>query len=300
VTVSGQVQVTDLAQAGLTGGVVAAPLSSSVMSADPQPDTGKTPTLHLVPATCCACGDEPSEPVAITEDFDLRTSSDTFLALQCLGCGSVFLSLVPGDDSAARVYPAEYRLIQAPRLIGAPEPGTSVLSLGVRVPAGRFGAPGSEGTYDYAVLNLTLEHVAEPTAVLAAVRDALRPGARAVVILHNLGSPAFRFFKGRHWGGYDAPRQRRVLSVQGLKRLADGAGLEMESLSTVAASGPWDRSMRRWCQDWRAPVWLADRFGDRAVLSPALFTALDAVLRLRGRAALMVATLRRPERRAAP
>ena len=299
VTVSGQVQATEPSRPGLTGGVLAPPLSAPATPADPHPDTGETPALHLVPAMCCACGDEPSEPVAVTEDFDLRTSPDTFLALQCQGCGSLFLSLVPGDDSAARIYPAGYRPIRVSRLI-APEPGAAVLSLGVTVPADGIGAPGSVGSYDFALLNLTLEHVPDPTGVLAAVHDALRPGARAVVVLHNIESPAFRFFRGRHWGGYDAPRQRRVLSVEGLRRLAAGAGLEVESLSTVAASDPWNRSMLRLCQDWQAPAWLADRFGDRAVASSALFAALDAVLRLLGRGALMVATLRRLERRPPP
>jgi hypothetical protein len=236
----------------------------------------------------------------VTEDFDLRTSPDTFLALKCRGCGSVFLSLVPGDDSAAQIYPAEYRPFPASRLIGSTEQGARVLSLGVTVPAGRIGALESGEGYDYAVLDLTLEHVPEPTTVLTAVRDALRPGARAVVVLHNLGSPAFRFFKGRHWGGYDPPRQRRVLSVQGLRRLATIAGLEMDGLASGAASAPWNRSMRRLCQDWQTPAWLADRFGDRAVVSSALFTALEAVLRWFGRGALMVAMLRRPERRPAP
>ena len=299
-TVVGQVpQVTEPSSPGLARGV-AQPLALPTTPAEPPPHTGDAPTLHLVPATCCVCGDEPSEPVAVTEDFDLRTSPDTFLALKCQGCGSVFLSLVPGDDSAAQIYPAAYRPCSASRLIGATEQGASVLSLGVTVPAGRIGALESGEGYDYAVLDLTLEHVPDPTTVLTAVRDALRPGARAVVILHNLEAPAFRFFQGRHWGGYDAPRQRRVLSVQGLRRLAAVAGLEVDGQSTGAASEPWSRSMRRLCQDWQAPAWLADRFGDRAVVSSALFSALEAVLCRLGRGALMVATVRRPERRAAP
>jgi SAM-dependent methyltransferase len=175
-----------------------------------------------------------------------------------------------------------------------------VLDLGVPAPTGDIRDAAAAAPYDQAVLVLTLEHAPHPAELLAAVRDALRPGARAVVVLNNLGSPAFGLFKGRHWGGYDVPRQRRLLSVEGLRHLAAGAGLEVDSVSTAAAAEPWTRSLRRLCQDWQAPAWLADRFGDGAVGSAALFGALDALLRLLGRGALLVVTLRRPERRPSP
>ncbi len=258
-------------------------------------------TLTLTPATCCVCGDAPSEPVAVTEDFDFRTSTDTFLALQCQGCGSIYLSLVSCDDAASRIYPPAYRPARAALWTGATKVGSRVLDVGLPVRADRIKDAARElEPYDHVVLALTLEHAPDPAEVLAAVRDALRPGACAVVILHNLRSPAFGLFKGRHWGGYDVPRQRRLLSVEGLERLAAGAGLEVASLSTVAAAEPWIRSARRLCQDWQAPTWLADRFGDEAVASAALFGALDSLLRVLGRGALVAATLRRPERRPPP
>jgi hypothetical protein len=233
----------------------------------------------------------------VTEDFDFRTSADTFLVLECRGCGSLYLNLVP-DESAARIYPAEYRPALASRWGDPAKPSARVLNLGLPTGTGRTADAGREREqYDHAVLALTLEHAHDPAEVLAAVHDGLRPGAGAVVVLHNLRSPAFGLFKGRHWGGYDVPRQRRVLSVEGLKRLAAGTGLEVAGLSTVAAAEPWTRSLRRLCRDWQAPAWLADRFGDGATASAALFGALDSLLRVVDRGALLVAILRRPEHR---
>jgi hypothetical protein len=233
----------------------------------------------------------------VTEDFDFHTSPDTFLALQCAGCGSVYLSLVPGEESAAQIYPARYSPPRAARRRPTAEAGARAFEPGLPVPSGCLqDAAREREQYDRATLALTLEHAPDPGEVLAAVHAMLRPGARATVVLHNLGSPAFALFKGRHWGGYDVPRQRRILSADGLRRLAARAGLEVVGLSTVAAADPWTRSLRRLCQDWDGPAWLANRFGDGALASTAFFGALDSLLRRLGRGALLVATLRRPER----
>jgi hypothetical protein len=116
-----------------------------------------------------------------------------------------------------------------------------------------------------------------------------------VALLNNLASPAFSWFGGRHWGGYDAPRQRRVLSRDGLARLADGAGFELAGVAGVAAAGPWVRSLHRWLTDWNAPAWLARRFSAQARVAPALLHLLDVALRASGRSTFMAATFRRPE-----
>jgi SAM-dependent methyltransferase len=150
------------------------------------------------------------------------------------------------------------------------------------------------GHYDLALLIRTLEHAFDPAAVLAAVRSALRPGGHAVVVVNNLGSPSFGLFAGRHWGGYDAPRQRRLFTTDGLTRLARHSGLELASVSTLASADPWARSVHRMLRDWGAPGWLVDRFGPKSFLALAGFGILDSMLRLRGRGALAVAILRRP------
>jgi hypothetical protein len=277
---------------------LATPQTPATLAGQPVAPGASPLPLALSPTLCPVCGDRASEPAAVTKDFDFATSPDTFLVLKCVGCGSIYLSLVPTDEEAARIYPAVYLEQRPGRWRGSPEEGARILDLGVPVRRSRLEEVARGGEqYDLARLDLTLEHIPDPAATLEAVRFALRPGARAVLILNNLRSPAFSLFGGRHWGGYDAPRQRRVLTVDGLLRLAEGAGLELTGLSTVASANPWRQSMRRLCQDWGAPAWLARRFDNRARASTALFGGLDSLFRLLGRGALLVATLRRPARR---
>ena len=54
-----------------------------------------TASLSLVPARCCLCEDDDAEPVAVGEDFEYRTSPDSFLAMRCRGCGLIYLILAP-------------------------------------------------------------------------------------------------------------------------------------------------------------------------------------------------------------
>lgn len=253
--------------------------------------------LTLVPVFCSVCGDQPSEPAAMIEDFELRTSPHTFMALRCGMCGSVFLGLAPDHAALDRIFPTAALARRAPAWEGGPG-AARVLELGPWVNAEQLRRLPDGVPYDLARLDLTLECTVEPLATLEAVRGALRPGGYAVALLNNLRSPAFGWFGGRHWGGYDAPRQRRVLSQDGLARLAQAAGFELAGVTGVAAAGPWVRSLHRWCTDWGAPAWVARRFADQARVAPALFHLVDTILRPSGRSSYVAATLRRRESRA--
>jgi hypothetical protein len=262
-----------------------------------RPPAGDT-ELSLVPAFCSVCGDQPSEPAAMTEDFELQTSPQTFLVLRCGMCGSLFLALAPSEAVLDRIFPRAALIRSAPGWDGRPAGAARVLELGPWVSAEQLRRlPQADGTYDIARLDLTLECTADPLATLEAVRAALRPGGRAMVLLNNLGSPAFAWFGGRHWGGYDPPRQRRVLSRDGLRRLVDAAGFVLADITPIASAGPWIRSLGRWCSDWGAPAWVARRFSPQASVAPRLFRLLDLALRPSGSSTLLVATLRRPELR---
>ena len=277
---------------------VTRPRSVEVPTASPHAPAGEV-DLALVPAFCSVCGDQPSEPAAMTEDFELRTSPHTFLTLCCGMCGSLFLALAPSEAALDRIVPTAALARRAPAWEGASAGGVRVLDLGPWVSADQLRRVPHDGVpYDLARLDLTLECTADPLATLEAVRAALRPGGYAMALLNNLRSPAFHWFGGRHWGGYDAPRQRRVLSYDGLAHLAHAAGFQLAGVTGVAAAGPWVRSLHRWCIDWGAPAWLARRFSSRAMMAPALFHAVDAVCRSWGRSSFVVATLRRPESRA--
>jgi len=68
--------------------------------------------LTLVPAVCCLCGVEDVDPVGVGEDFEYRTSADTFLAVKCRRCGLVYLNPRPDDDEAGRIYPDHYHAFE--------------------------------------------------------------------------------------------------------------------------------------------------------------------------------------------
>lgn len=69
---------------------------------------GRESPLALVPARCCICGHDDADPVAVGEDFEYRTSPDTFLAVRCRDCGLIYLNPRPAVAELPRIYPPEY------------------------------------------------------------------------------------------------------------------------------------------------------------------------------------------------
>ena len=65
-------------------------------------------TLSLVRTRCCICDADDADPVAVGEDFEHRTSRDTFLATRCRACGLLFVNPQPAAHELARLYPAAY------------------------------------------------------------------------------------------------------------------------------------------------------------------------------------------------
>jgi SAM-dependent methyltransferase len=57
---------------------------------------------------CCVCGAEDCVPVGIGEDFEYRTSPDTFIAMRCRECGLVYLDPRPIPTELPRIYPPNY------------------------------------------------------------------------------------------------------------------------------------------------------------------------------------------------
>ena len=89
---------------------IVTPLAEPELGVTPLPRTQPTvkPGLRLVPTVCCLCNIEDVDPIGVGEDFEYRTSADTFLAVRCRRCGLVFLDPRPADDEAGRIYPDHY------------------------------------------------------------------------------------------------------------------------------------------------------------------------------------------------
>ena len=73
----------------------------------PTTSTGSA-RLRLETRGCCICGHQRAEPVAVGEDFEYRSSPDTFLAVRCSECGLVYLNPCPASGELSRIYPADY------------------------------------------------------------------------------------------------------------------------------------------------------------------------------------------------
>lgn len=69
---------------------------------------GHTQPLSLMSVKCCICDRDDAEPIAVGEDFEYRTSPDTFLAVRCRSCGLVYLNPRPTPDELPHLYPPDY------------------------------------------------------------------------------------------------------------------------------------------------------------------------------------------------
>ncbi len=92
-------------------------------------------------------------------------------------------------------------------------------------------------TYDAAVFQHSLEHVADPVADLRLVRAALRNGGMVIVTVPNFGCWQRRHF-GQRWFNLDLPRHRFHFNSQALTATLEQAGFtEVETLTTSSAVG---------------------------------------------------------------
>jgi len=64
--------------------------------------------LDLTHVKCCVCETDDAIPVGVGQDFEYRTSDDTFLAMQCSSCGLVYLNPRPAVSEFERIYPENY------------------------------------------------------------------------------------------------------------------------------------------------------------------------------------------------
>ena len=151
-----------------------------------------------------------------------------------------------------------------------------------------------ENSYDFAFMIQTIEHVAHPEKVLAAVFEILKPGARLVVVTDNTDSVDFRLFKNSYWGGYHFPRHWNLFNRRSLTKLAAKCGFEMAGLTTQVSPVNWIYSIHNALVDLRAPRFLINRFTLKSTLSLSAFTSLDILLQKLAKGALLRATLQKP------
>jgi len=73
-----------------------------------KPVIASSQALHLEQTLCSICQIDDAEPVAVGEDFEYRTSADSFLAVRCRRCGLVYLDPRPSTSDFETIYPPTY------------------------------------------------------------------------------------------------------------------------------------------------------------------------------------------------
>lgn len=64
--------------------------------------------LKLEHVRCCVCDTDAATPVGLGQDYEYRTSPDTFLAMQCDSCRLVYLNPRPAVSEFETIYPDTY------------------------------------------------------------------------------------------------------------------------------------------------------------------------------------------------
>jgi SAM-dependent methyltransferase len=122
------------------------------------------------------------------------------------------------------------------RAVGVDTSATAVARarehLGVEAHAGELADVGLPAeTFDTVSIAHTLEHVADPVALLSEVHRVTKPEGRIAIVVPNAASLTSRAWR-EHWLGLDAPRHLCVFTSEGLRRALDRAGLRAESIVT--------------------------------------------------------------------
>lgn len=152
-----------------------------------------------------------------------------------------------------------------------------------------------ESGYDVVYTLQTIEHVADPGALLRAILVLLKPGGRLVIVTDNTETADFRFWKAHFWGGYHFPRHWNLFNRMALSRLANDCGFEVEKVDTIVSPVNWVYSIHNYLVAKKAPNWLIARFSLASPISLAAFTLVDTVFQKFGRGALLNAFLVKPE-----
>ena len=124
-------------------------------------------------------------------------------------------------------------------------------TLGIDAHQGELAQVGfNDETFDAVSLSHTLEHIADPVALLREVRRVTRPGGRIAILVPNVRSMLSRML-GSYWLGLETPRHLVNFSPAGLRIAIERSGLELESLrtSSLGATGVAAFSIARWRGD---------------------------------------------------
>lgn len=107
----------------------------------------------------------------------------------------------------------------------------------------RFEEFDSERRFHVIILFNIVEHVADPKAVLARVRQLLHPEGLAVVKTPNTDSLDARLFRHRNWGGFHCPRHWVLFNKASFSSLVEDSGLAVRTAEFTQGAPFWTTSV---------------------------------------------------------
>lgn len=119
--------------------------------------------------------------------------------------------------------------------------------LGVNIFVGElYEANFQDGYFDVVVMNHSLEHMADPLAVLMEVRRVMKADGTLIIGVPNIGSRSAKIF-GRYWTGIDAPRHFYCFTPHTLKLILEKAGFNIGPINYFYSSqiGSLNNYLRR-------------------------------------------------------
>lgn len=137
---------------------------------------------------------------------------------------------VLGVDRSSRAVSLARELAGVPAVLGTLPEDREVLA--------------GEPLFDLATCWEVLEHVDDPAATLASIRELLLPTGRLVLTVPNFAGWGARFF-GREWIGLDLPRHLTHFTPATLEAMLRATGYRVVHRTTIAQSGWLRHSARR-------------------------------------------------------
>lgn len=151
---------------------------------------------------------------------------------------------------------------------------------GYTVVAGRFEDVALEpASFDLMIMNQLIEHVADPRAMIAKARAALRPGGHLVIETPNLDSLDARLFRRRYWGGYHFPRHFTLFDARTLAATVRAGGLEPVERRPLVCPQFWILSLHHVALERGWPAWVVRFLSYKNPLLLAPVTAIELLQR---------------------
>ena len=104
----------------------------------------------------------------------------------------------------------------------------------------------SSESFDLILLLNLIEHVADPAAVLNAMRKLLSPGGLMLIKTPNVDTLDCRLFRNNNWGGFHCPRHFVLFNKQSIVELGQRCGLQAIQAAYTQGAPQWACSILGW------------------------------------------------------